>query len=302
MVSKAVPSAPPRRMAVSRARANSLLGDPARRRQQGQHLGQGGVGDGRGPGHAGHLAGVLHLAQRLDHPGGRHHLGTPRSSSVQRRLAAQVTLSASRPTRRRPARARARTASRWAAGAADLDVDRPADPGRRHLLGRLGPVAAVGGEQGPVGGDHQHAGRAGEPGQVAHVGQVGDDQGVDLGLVETGRSDSSRAATSRRATARTVRSCSGLHVVGVVGLSGLSTPGATVAPLRGRIARRAAGPPPRRPARSRAPRSRRSTRRPPGPPPRCGGTARGRPGSTGAARPPPRRRRPGRRGATTRCG
>ena len=89
IVSKAAPSAPPRRMAVSRARANSssVTGSRGRGGEERQHLGQRGVGDGRRPGHPGQLALVLHLAQRLDHPGGRHHLGPPRSSSsVQRRL------------------------------------------------------------------------------------------------------------------------------------------------------------------------------------------------------------------------
>ena len=154
------------------------------------------------------------------------------------------------------------------------DLDR--GPRRRDLLGRLGAVAAVGGEQGPAVRHRQHPGRAGEAGQVAHVGQVGDDQ------------------------ARRPRPPPGRPAGGPAGRPPRAGPGgqrsSSVPPLRAdRPARPAGRPPPRGPGRSRRRRSRPPSRRPPGPAPRRGGRARGPPGSRGAARPPPRRRRPGRR-------
>ena len=95
MVSKAVLSAPPRRMAVSSSSAKCSSVTPWL--MQGQHLEERGVGDGGGPLHAGDLRRVLDLAQRLDRvarwaPGvGAHQVGPDP-------LAAQVTLSASSPT------------------------------------------------------------------------------------------------------------------------------------------------------------------------------------------------------------
>ena len=68
IVSNAVPSAPPRRMAVSSSRAKCSSVTPWLIERE--HLEEGGVGDGRRALHAGDLGGVLALAQRLDGVGG----------------------------------------------------------------------------------------------------------------------------------------------------------------------------------------------------------------------------------------
>ena len=289
IVSKALSSAPRWRMAWSRAAANrdsvSLPSADAGRGQQGEHRAQRLVGDGRGPLHPGHLAGVLDQAQALDHPPGGDQLG-PSKSSSQDALARPgdvVRLQAHRPTA--PAARHQRL---------PLDLH-PADavstsaptPAAGQLLGawvRYRPSVV---SRARVPGDQQQPGRAGEPGQPPDVGRRGHQQARR-------RPPSSGPAVAEKAAA--------------AGRGGRyverrqyrrRTRGAHRSPAAGR---RGAGRPPRRPVGSPSPRTRRCSRRPPGRSPTCAGTARGPPGWTGGARPPRRRRRPGRRGATTRCG
>ena len=119
------------------------------RLMSGQHLEQRGVGDGGGPLHAGDLRRVLDLAQRLDRVRGGDQLGRRSAGRPRPRWPLQVTLSASSPMRA-------------GAGAVERGQRRLALLGHRRrwrsrpggragpldLLGRLGAVAAVGGEQG----------------------------------------------------------------------------------------------------------------------------------------------------------
>ena len=112
MVSNALSSAPRWRMAWSRAAAKPRLGQVALRSptaghgQQGEDVGQGLVGDGRGPLHAGHLGGILVHPQALDHPLGGHQL-TGAEDAGPRPLARPghvVGLQSHRPGAGRPGR------------------------------------------------------------------------------------------------------------------------------------------------------------------------------------------------------
>ena len=143
----------------------------------------------------GQLPGVLDPAQPLDQ---RRRWGpAPRPGTTRRRGALLRPgdvgrLEAETADRRRRAAAAASALRR---------SPRPPRPGRRRplapeLLGRLDAVAAVGDEHG-VGRQHQEqAGRAGEPGQIADVGQAGHDQAVAAGVGRAPR----RSRTSRPAT------------------------------------------------------------------------------------------------------
>ena len=175
MVSKALSSAPRRRMAWSRAAANcdsvSSPSPAGPRRQQGEHGGRGPVGDGRGPLHPDHLPGVLDQTESLDQPpGGHQRLGRRAPPRCAGRPGHMVRLEPERPARR----GAATSASRWAAPRRCTTATSPADPGRRHLFRGLGPVPPVGGEQGAVAGHQEQAGRPAEPGQPADVGRRGD--------------------------------------------------------------------------------------------------------------------------------
>ena len=120
--------------------------------EQREHLAQGGVGDGGGAAPCG-------PARRRPSPAA----ATPPArswargsagarASAQRRLAAQVTCSASRPSRLdRAALGRRRQGVALDLDAADARSTDRVEPGRGELLGRLGPVPAVGHEQRAVG-------------------------------------------------------------------------------------------------------------------------------------------------------
>ena len=122
MVSKATLSAPPRRMAVSRAQsANCSSVTPSAIMRQ--HLVEGGVGDGGGPLHAGDLGRVLDLAQRLDRVRGRDQLGRRSSRSAHDPLAGPgdvVGLQADAGRRRQEVAA---AALRWSAMPPMVDLD-----------------------------------------------------------------------------------------------------------------------------------------------------------------------------------
>jgi hypothetical protein len=64
----------------------------------------------------------------------------------------------------------------------DADDHVGVDAGRPELGPGLLVVAAVGDEQRRAPGDDQESGRAGEPGQVADVAQLGDDEDVEVGV------------------------------------------------------------------------------------------------------------------------
>src|SRR6185503_12079007 len=62
----------------------------------------------------------------------------------------------------------------------DLDAHLGVDAGRGQLLLRLLGVTAVGHEQRMIPGDEQHRGRAREAREVPNVGELRDEQRVDL--------------------------------------------------------------------------------------------------------------------------
>jgi hypothetical protein len=151
IVSNARSSAPPRRMAVSSTRANcsSVMVVFTDLGQHRQHLV-------RVPRrrwrrlslHPVDLGGVLHLAQRLDDPGGGNALGLAleQLAPAPRRGPRHVLgLEADARGRRRHQRRLHRGA--LAVTVADGDLDTPAPRRRLDLFGRLGAVAAVGRQQ-----------------------------------------------------------------------------------------------------------------------------------------------------------
>ena len=168
------PSSRPAATMVSKARAlgpaaahgrvegegELLLGDRPSASMQRQHLERARRRRWPRPAPCGRLAGVLDLAQRLDHAAGGHQRVARRARSAQAALRAQVTLSASRPTAAAAAAERGRTRLALGGHPADDDLDLAGRPAVGHLLGRLGAVAAVGGQQGPVPRYDQDAGRA----------------------------------------------------------------------------------------------------------------------------------------------
>ena len=143
------------RPAASRCRAPSANSDSvtvvvAISASIGRTSAQRGVGDGGGPGHAVELAGVLHLAQRLDRPGHRHALGR----ALEQLPPAPLT----RPTSRRRPRGRPAPAPAALEGRADRGRAGPrpspiamssssATPAAATCSADWVAVAAVGGEQ-----------------------------------------------------------------------------------------------------------------------------------------------------------
>ena len=170
------------------------LGGPAGpgRGQQRQHVGQGLVGDGRGPLHADHLAGVLHDPQAFHDPTvGDSEAGA--NSSCHDRWADQLTWSASSPTVARPAAAAA-SASRcaWTPPIeTSMSVATPAAASCSTDCVRYRPSVASRARS-PV--DQQQPGRTGEAAQPADVGRGADHQRVDRALV--GRGADERPAES----------------------------------------------------------------------------------------------------------
>ena len=238
-------------------------------------------------------------------------------SSAQRRLADQVTRSASSPRRGHRGRSR-RVGERVALRLepAHAQFHRAVVSRRGELLRGLGPVPAVGDEQrGPTGDEH-HPGRAAEPGQVTDVGQRRHEQCVHAGRVDPGPQASQPVGDLQRGNGAVER-----HGRGVaVRASSPPRPGRRARPCP-RLPSDRARPSPG-PGRSwRGSRRCRSLREQPGHgldrqrvaqaaeagdrpvarrrrPPRYGGRAPGRRDSRDGARPRSRRRRPGRRGAT----
>ena len=68
----------------------------------------------------------------------------------------------------------------------EADLDARVDAGRAELLVGALRVAAVGDEQRVVGRHEQHRGRTGEPGEVADVRELRDEQRVDARLGQPG--------------------------------------------------------------------------------------------------------------------
>ncbi len=132
-----------------------LLGDALAHERE--DLEQGGVGDGGGPLHAGDLRRVLDArGAPRPHWTWATSLSPPTSVGPGRAAPLQVTLSASRPMRAAaapPSSGVGRLALRGPGADDDLDLRRGAGP--LDLLGRLGAVAAVGGEQGAVARDER---------------------------------------------------------------------------------------------------------------------------------------------------
>ena len=168
-------------MACSSATANAasvgVVGEA------GEQLGERGVADGaRGP-DAGHLAVVLHGPVGLDEPFG----GDELDGAEHRGEGALLGPGDAVGLEAEPADAAGLSGEDGVLvglGGADLDAGVDARVGQ--LLADLGLVAAVGDHEQVVGGDEQRRGRPGEPGEVAHVGEPGDEQRVDAGVPEPG--------------------------------------------------------------------------------------------------------------------
>ena len=153
--------------------AEFLLGHPFR--HHGQHLVEGGIGDGGGALHAGDLGLVLHLTQGLDGVGGGHQLGRVEQAGPDALRRPRHVVGFQADLRRGGEEVGDGLALVGLTADGDLDLG----AGGSHLLGRLGAVPAIGGEEGATGGDDEHGGRAGEPREVAHVGQGRHQQGVE---------------------------------------------------------------------------------------------------------------------------
>jgi hypothetical protein len=149
------------------------------------HLGEGGVGDGGRRFDAGDLSGVLHPPEVLHQGGGGDeptaHRGRQlgvvalRGPGDRRRLEPDPEPGGAAPE---PAGERVGLAL----GPAHLEVSR--HPGCGQLGLGLLAVPGVGEEHEPIGGDQHPPGRAREPGEVADVREVGDEEDVDPGLGE----------------------------------------------------------------------------------------------------------------------
>ena len=140
------------------------------------------------------LARVLDPAQRLDELTGRCHLD-PAQSPAYSICCAQVTLCSSSPSREPGAIART-SSSRCAAAVSPISISArvPAASSSSPAL----RVATVGDETRTVARDEQDGGRAGEPGEIAHVRELRHQERVDCGLGEARRRPS-RVPTSRAA-------------------------------------------------------------------------------------------------------
>ena len=183
MVSKAVLSAPPRRMAVSSSRAKCssvtpwpISGSTSKRAASAMAAAR----SMRAISAASFRSRSASTALRGGDQPRRRRAGRPRCAG-----ALQLTLSASRPMRAmRRCRQRGLRGLALLGRRADGDVDLRGRAGLLDLLGRLRAVAPVGRQQRGVPGHGEHARRAGEARQVAHVGQGRHHQGVDPVLVE----------------------------------------------------------------------------------------------------------------------
>ena len=180
MGSKLMAAAPSRRISNSRSRPNSS--SVGRSRQTAGDVGEGGVGDPAGGPDAGHLPGVLHPAEPLDHVLGGNQLGGReplRGEPPLLRPGDAVGLEAD------PA------VALGGGGVVDDplllrpgDLDLRLNAGGGQLVGRLVLVPAVSDEEHLVGPDEEEARGAGEARQVPDVDESGDEEGVDAGLGE----------------------------------------------------------------------------------------------------------------------
>ncbi len=150
--------------------------------QAGPDLGQGVVGDAGGLGHAGHLARVLGPAQVLDQALGGDELGVGEPLGGEAALLGPGDVVGLQAQPGDAGRGRLQVVLLGPAGEADVEVE--VDARRRQLLDGLVAVAAVGDEEQPVVGEQDDGRRAGEPGEVADVDQVGEEQGVASGAGE----------------------------------------------------------------------------------------------------------------------
>ena len=145
--------------------------------EQAVHVGQGLAGQRAGVLDAGHLPGVLGPPLGLDQPGGGDQGGRQRVPVAAVGGPAHVLGLEAEATE--AADAVGQRVHLDGQGTPDGDAGLRA--GRGQLLGGPLLVAAVGHQHQVVGQEERPAGRAGEAGQPAHVGQIRDEQRVDAG-------------------------------------------------------------------------------------------------------------------------
>ena len=168
------------------------LGEPV------QYGGEGVVGDATGLGDTGHLASVLDPAQLLDQTLGGDQFGVGQPVVGDGALAGPSDVGGLEAD---PTNALACLRDRVALAAECSDLDARVDACPFELLGGLEGVAAIGNEQCVVGQHHQECSRAGEPGEVADVHEIG-----EQALRHTSRAGSrSRKRPSRAPTSITGR-------------------------------------------------------------------------------------------------
>src|SRR5205807_7219437 len=127
------------------------------------------------------LAGVLHPAQVLDQRARRYKLATFEGGRVYALLGPRDAVI----LETEPCAGRHRTDQRFSLrGRGEPDLDLHVDTRGVELLLRTFDVAAVGHEERAVGGHEQRRRRAGEPGQVPDVRELGDEERVQLARIQ----------------------------------------------------------------------------------------------------------------------
>ncbi len=172
--------------------------------EQGEHRGQRIVGDGAGRADPRDLAVVLHDAEVFDQAARGHQLGGREPGLGEAPLLGPGDVLRLEADARR--RLQVPREDRPLLGDGATDAELRVHAHRGQLAGRLLLVAAVGHEAEPFGVDHEDGGRPGEAGEIADVGEVGDDEGVAPGVVEGGAEAVRSAPDVHRGEGRHARS------------------------------------------------------------------------------------------------